>query len=191
MATGNLHIHVDSDQTWQYLRDLVTEEHEKPRELCRKLALYFDRLASGMENGRVSVAVEDDDGTAASGTVTCTQANAGAGDTVTVCGVVFTVATSPSSDPNDGEFAAGASDAACAQNLDAAIEAHPKLEHLLSSSVSTNVVTITIRTKGVNGNMATLATSDATAFALSAARLASGAVGTERVALRGYTRGKV
>lgn len=190
MATGNLHIHVDSDQTEQYLKDLVQTEHGQPREQCRKLALYFDRLASGMEHGRVSVAIEDDDGTAATATITCTQANAGAGDTVTVCGVVFTVATSPSSDPNDGEFAAGASNAACAQNLDAAIEAHPRLEHLLSSSVATNVVTCTIRTKGVNGNMASLATSDATAFTLSAARFSSGAVGTEKSPLRGYSLGR-
>lgn len=191
MPTGNLHIHVDSDQTEQYLRDLVETEHEQPRELARKLALYFDRLASGMEHGRVSVAVEDDDGTAATGTITVTQANADADDTVTVCGVVFTVKASPSTDPNDGEFAALTDDNTAAAALDAAIEAHPKLEHLLSSSVSTNVVTVTIRTKGVNGNMATLATSDATAFALSAARFASGAVGTEKSPLRGYTLGKV
>lgn len=191
MATGILVVTVDSDQTEQYLKDRVMAEQNNPREQCRKLAEYFEALAGGNEVGRVNAGIEDDDGTAASGTVTCTQTNADAGDTVTVCGVVFTVAASPSSDAADGEFAAGASDNACASNLEAAIDAHPKLKGLLSASVSTNVVTVTMATKGVIGNMASLATSDATAFALSAARLASGAVGTEKTPLRGYARGKV
>lgn len=189
MAAGITVITVESDQVEAHVRGLVEAERLQNVEAARKLAEYFDRLASGMEVGRINVAVEDNDGTAATGTITCTVANSDTGDNVTVCGVVFTVATA--ADEETGDFLEGASDNAMATNLGAAINAHPKLKGLLTAGVATNVVTCTMATKGVVGNMGTLVTSDATAMAVSAARFASGAVGTDKSTIRGFARGKV
>lgn len=189
MATGNLLVTVDSDQSWQHLRDLTVADNTSSREQCRLLAEYFTRLAAGNESGRVNVAIEDDDGTQASGTITCTQLNAVDGDTVTICGVTFTVRDSPSTSPADGEFLEGASNTAMAANLSDAVNAHPALKGLLTSSPSVAVVTCTMATAGVAGNVGTLSETG-TSMVVSAARFASGAVGTERVAIGGFQRGK-
>lgn len=186
---GILLIACESDQVAAFQQDFI-EEPGKPIEQARALADYFTRLASGMENARLTVAIEDNDGTAASQTIACTQANADADDTVTVCGVVFTVKASPSSDASLGEFAAGASDTAMGDNLAAAINAHPDLTSLLTAANVTGTVTCTMATKGVIGNVGTLATSDATAFGLGAATFASGAVGTIQTNLRPFDKGK-
>ena len=186
---GILLIACESDQAAAFQQDFI-EEPGRPHEQARALADYFTRLASGMENARLSVAIEDNDGTAASQTIACTQLNADAGDTVTVCGVVFTVATSPSSDPALGEFAAITSDTVMGAALAAAINAHPDLTSLCTAANVTGTVTVTMATKGVLGNIGTLATSDATAFGLGAATFASGAVGTIQTNLRAFDKGK-
>lgn len=153
------------------------------------LANMLQALGTGQLQGKVIYAADEADGTAAAQTVACTQANADAGDTVTIAGVVFTVAASPSSDPADGQFAAGASDTAMGDNLAAAINAHPAIVDMASAANSTGTVTITFRDKGIFANQGALATSDATAFTLGAANFASGAVGTSLKELTCFERG--
>lgn len=153
-------------------------------ELIREL---LARVLSGQIDGKVHLFQDKGDGTAATGTVACTQANADANDTFTLCGVVFTVKASPSSDPAVGEFAAGASDDACGANLAAAINAHPALKGLLTAANASGTVTWTLAEKGIHGNLAIGATSDATAFAVT--NPTNGAKGTVQASLRVFRRG--
>lgn len=189
MANTILTIAVEVSHTSQHVLDRVRKEPGNTRMACEAAAAYLQRVASGHVPGKLVTYFEDADGTAAAQTIACTQANANAGDTVTVCGVVFTVRASPSSEASLGEFAAGASDTACGANLAAAINAHPALKGLCTAANVTGTVTVTMAVKGVLGNNGRLATSDATAFSLGAATFASGAVGTVRGQLRAYQAG--
>ena len=189
MAAGILLIACESDQVASWLQEFIAE-HGNAQEQARLLADYFTRLSSGMESARLTVGVEDNDGTAASQTIVCAQATAVPDDAVTVCGVTFTIKASPSSDPKDGEFLEGASDNALATNLAAAINAHPDLKSLCTAAAVTATVTVTMTTKGVAGNNGRLTTNDATVFTLGAATFASGAVGTVQTHLRAFNKGK-
>lgn len=153
-------------------------------ELLRDL---LARLAGGEIDGSVMLCQDKMDGTAATGTVACTQANATAGDTFTLCGVVFTVKASPSSDPSLGEFAAGASDDAMGENLETAINAHPSLKGLLTAVNAAGTVTWTLTHKGLLGNLAIASTSAATAFTIT--NPTNGAKGTIQSSLRVFRRG--
>lgn len=146
----------------------------------RGLSDLFLAAASGGVSGLVIAHIDGADGTAAASTLTVTQANATAGDTVTVAGVVFTCtgSSTPSTNPADGEFKAITSDAVAAAALQAAIAAHPKLKGVVVASLATNVVTVTCDVKTPVGNAITLASSDGTFVAVGAAKLASGATGT-------------
>jgi hypothetical protein len=190
MAVGQLNLAIKSDQIHQFFTvDGVMRPNTDPRQFAAALVDYFAGLAAGTYNATVQAYVEDDDGTAAAQTIACTRANA-AGDTVTIGTVVFTEATTPSTDPSLGQFARGASDTTCGDNLRDAINAHPRLKGHVTAAATTGTITVTEATKGVQGNQLSLATSDATAFALGAARLASGAVGTTRAAQRCYRYGQ-
>lgn len=146
----------------------------------RGLSDLFSAAASGGVSGLVIAHMDGADGTAASSTLTVTQANATSGDTVTVAGVVFTCtgSSTPSTNPADGEFKAITSDNVAALALQAAIDAHPKLKGVIRTSILNNVITVTCDVKTPVGNAITLATSDATFVAVGAAKLASGATGT-------------
>ena len=153
-------------------------------ELVREL---LARCASGQIDAKVHLFQDKSDGTAATGTVACTQASASAGDTFTLCGVVFTVAASPDSDPALGQFAAGASDDACGDNLAAAINAHPALKGLLTAANVAGTVTWTLAEKGLFGNLAIATTSDTNAFTIT--NPTNGAKGTVQASLRVFRRG--
>lgn len=96
---------------------------------------------------------------AATGTVTIT-AGISAGQTVTVQGVVFTAAASGAT---GNQFNVGADQNAAATNLAAAINASASnaVKGSVTATAATNVVTITARQPGTNGNALTLAVSGA------------------------------
>jgi phage tail sheath gpL-like len=107
---------------------------------------------------------------AASGTVTC--ASVQALDTVTIAGVVLTAVSGA---PAANEFDISGTNTQAATSLKAAINANATLAQALSADSAIGVVTITCLENGDVGNLVTLASSDGTRLAVSAARLASGA----------------
>jgi hypothetical protein len=134
----------------------------------------------------VFIAATDDTGTRATGSIVCTQANA-AGDTITFSyGGRNIVLTEGATGANG--FARGAGDDACATNLAAALNAHPILSGILAATVATNTVTLAGKIPGRVIHSVTMATSDATAFALTA--LSGGTPGTAAMFLQTVQTGK-
>lgn len=178
----------DNGPIAQALKEKLLLKADHPRAAIVKLADFLQSIAGGSVDAKVHAALAGrDTGTAGTGTVVATQANASAGDTVRICDTTFTVRASPSTAPADGEFAPGASDDACGANLAAAINAHPNLKGLCTAANASGTVTITFSDKGLHANLATFATSDATAFAVTAPT--NGAEGTLVAELRTYRRG--
>lgn len=161
-----------------------------PDNVAQSLVNMIHAIKSGTLPGKIIYHIDEADGTAAAQTVAFTQANGDAGDTVTICGVVFTVATTPSADPWDGEFAAETDDDTTGENFATAFNAHPALKGLATAANSSGTVTITMTNKGVHGNLGTLAASDATFAAVGAAAFASGAAGTVQKVLAVDQRSK-
>lgn len=130
---------------------------------------YLKKLKTGMAQAYVYSTV----GTVrASGTVTCTVASVVDGtDEVVIAGTTLAVEASPAT---QSEFLKGASNAACATNLAACINAHTTLSKIVRASASAAVVTITAKVPGPIGNLITL-TETGNGFAVSGAVLASGA----------------
>jgi hypothetical protein len=156
-----------------------------PDNVAQSLINIIKSIRTGSLPGKIIYYVDEADGTAAAQTVTFTQANATEGETVTVLGVVFTamVASTPSSDPADGEYSAITSDTICAANFKAAVNAHPKLKGLATADNTAGVATVTFTNKGIFGNNGTISETGDLAV-VGAATFASGAVGTEQVAVK-------
>jgi phage tail sheath gpL-like len=94
-----------------------------------------------------------------------------AGDTVTIGAQAL---TARAANAVENEFNIGADATEDATNLAAAINASAVLAPFFSASSALGVVTVTCRFTGALGNFIGLATSDATAYGLSAARFGSG-----------------
>lgn len=150
-----------------------------------KVSAFFQSLSAGSYPARVLFAQTlITGGTAASGTITCTQASVSAGDTVVIGGKTFTAVTSGGR-KYQGTFDIGATDNACAANLAAAAGANPDLIQTVAITVATNVVTVTSRHKTSYANNTTLAETG-TGFVVSGANLASGANQTTAGDNQGY-----
>lgn len=188
MAVGQINLRIKTTWTYQDMQRFLPETLQREQAAANLLELLMG-LGSGEITGVIDAYMEDDDGVAATNTITvANHANVTAGDTITICGVVFTARAAASADPLLGEWTIGANANGDATNLSAAINAHPLLKSLLTAAPSTNTVVMTMSTKGVQGNQGTVATSDGTAFTVTA-RFASGAVGTTRAAMRTYRLG--
>jgi hypothetical protein len=155
-----------------------------PDNVVQSLINILRMIKEGTLSGKVLFYIDEADGTAAAQTITCTFASANEGDTVTVLGVVFTemVATTPSTNPYDGQFAAVTSDTVFGDNLAAAINAHPLLKGLVTAANVTGTVTVTFVNKGVFGNNGTISETGSS-MAVGAGTFASGVVGTEQKAV--------
>lgn len=136
-----------------------------PRAFARAMAAYFKALAGGAQVASVDVQ-EDcaDPSVSTGGTITITHANVSDTDTVTIGNTVITAKTTATD--TSVQFQIGADETADATALAAAINANRTLQRLVIATSALGVVTITPRLKGAIGNAITLATSDATAFAL-------------------------
>lgn len=147
------------------------------KEVARALINALEAYTSGAKRA-TTLAVHPNDNEAlvrASGTITC--AAAADGDTVTIAGVVFTGETgSPGTDEFDISLA---SDALVAADLARCINASTDalLAGIVSASASDAVVTVTVVQAGRLGNHITLASSNGTRLAVSAARLTGGTGG--------------
>lgn len=136
-----------------------------------KVANYFNGLGGGYNKGTLLVDVAS---VQASGTVTL--ASAIATDTVTINGVVLTAVSGA---PAAGQFDISGTNTAAAVSLVAAVAANATLAGMITATNLLGVVTLTAIQPGTVGNAITLASSNGTRLAVSAARLASGAAGTQ------------
>lgn len=162
-------------------------KYDNPAMGVQLLINLLAKVGSGAVPGKVFVFADKGDGTAATGTVACTQASAVAGDTFTLCGVTFTVATTPSTRPDLGQFAAGADDDGMGANLAAAINAHPALKGVLTAVNASGTVTWTLADKGVQGN---LAKATETGSSMAVTNPTNGAIGTVQRSFTVFRRGK-
>jgi len=149
---------------------LILDLNDDPKRRLVKLADYLVAAAGGLGSlsARLQVAAVK-----ASGTVTC--ASVLAADTVTINGVVLTAVNGT---PAADQFDMSGDATAEAVSLVAAINANATLAGMVLASNVAGVVTVTALNGGVSGNSITLASSNGTRLAVSAARLASGSDGT-------------
>jgi hypothetical protein len=160
-----------------------------PSQGINQLINLLAAVNGGAISGRVYCAVDDAAGVAGTATVTCTQANATAGETVTICGVTFTIVATESSDAAQAmnQVTAGASDAAFGENLKNKINAHPKLRTLVTATDNdAGVVTVTFKDKGLHANLAVLAE---TGDAFAVTQVTNGAEGTLSASLKAFAKG--
>jgi len=158
-----------------------------PRVGINKLINYLHKVLAGNCNAKVHVALGGaDTGTAATGTIACVQASISDGDYVDIGNVRLTARTSPSSDPGAGEFAFLTSNTVTGAALAACINAHPRLNGLLTGANSSGTVTLTMDDKGLHGNLLNLAKSGS-GFTVTSPT--NGAEGTLQSGLRTYRRG--
>ena len=177
-----LNIAIEDYQDVPAQSDALDAEANEPHVAIQKLINYLQGLNAGSQRGMMTMEMENNGGTAAVWTIACTRANA-ADDTVTVAGVVFTEGV---------DFLRGADDTATGANLAAAINANATAKkefyNLFASVASvTGTITLTARVKGTSGRMITIATGDATAFAIT--NTVTGANGTVSRGARAYNYG--
>lgn len=151
------------------------------RRFVQAIVKITESLVSGAHRGNLWASVVDGAGTLASGTITCTQANA-SGDTITFTMGAKTIVLTEAVD-----FARGASDTACATALAAAINAHGVIKRLFVATSAVGVVTITAKFPTNIPHAVVMTTSDGTAFALS--QVASGTWGAAQFFLRHFQAG--
>jgi len=177
-----LNIAIEDYQNEPAQKDALDAEANEPHYAIQRLMNYLQGLKAGSRRGLMTMEMENAGGTAAVWTIACTRANA-ADDTVTIAGVVLTEGV---------DFLRGATDTTCGDNLAAAINANAtakKQFYNLFASVAavTGTITLTARIKGTSGRMITIATSDATAFAIT--NTVTGANGTVSRGARAYNFG--
>ena len=143
-----------------------------------KVARIIDGIIGGTTKGKVLLHVEHTE-TVAAQTITFDSSEGTDGDTLTICGIVFTVRTAPSLQPQKGEYLLYAdSDTAQAVAFVAAWNAHPVARFLAVAANAVAVVTLTTIEGGTLMNQGTLVTSVAGFAAVGAATFAAGAAGT-------------
>jgi phage tail sheath gpL-like len=179
-ASLNLTVNASRAELNDYIRSSTD-----PRGECLALERLFKRLASGTISGSVIAQKAAVAAVRASGTVTITHGNLNANDTVTICGITI---TAKASGATGAQFNIGADATADAAALAACINALATLNIYVSATSAAGVVTVTANQAGVVGNLFAMATSDATAYGLSAAALAGGAGGANSAPVT-YSRG--
>lgn len=138
----------------------------KPKEQAKALSGLFNELNSGRRSGAVDVQTADAAPVAATASIAITHANVTNNDTTTIANTVITAATSGNGTTS---WTIGANATADAIALAACINANTTLsKQVVASIVVAGTVILTARQKGVVGNGLALATSDATAFTLTA-----------------------
>jgi phage tail sheath gpL-like len=154
-----------------------------PKKFAKTLENYFKAVGAGLEPCSVTAVTSSTALAAASGTVTV--ASIDADDTITINGTAITGKSSPS---GEAQFDSDGSDTVVAAAIAACINAHSSFVGIVTATSSAAVVTISAAQKGVLGNCVTLASSDGTRLAVSAARLAGGT--GNNAAVVSYSLGK-
>lgn len=152
---------------------LLTEPAAKSQEAAQSLINYLTGLVSGGRSGQVTYRLENATTVVqATATITITHANVDDGDDVSIGDVVFEAQDAA---PAGNQWLIGADATADATALAAAINASAELKGLVVATTAAGVVTLTYYLPGRDGNLVKLETDDATAFALSATSLGTGA----------------
>jgi hypothetical protein len=172
MATLNLTIKTSKDPS-------VFKQASQDRTNLVNLINLLSGFAVGANQGTVDVQSSSADPVAASASIAITHANVTNNDTTTILNTVITAATSGNGTTS---WTIGANATADAIALAACINANTTLNKQVVASIAVaGTVTLTALQKGVCGNGFALATSDATAFGLTA--FASGAGGATDTAV--------
>ena len=112
-------------------------------------------IGMGVIRARLRIGIDDSVGVAATGTITCTQANCTAGDIIFIDRIpIVGVAGTP--DPKLGQYSVSTSDANVATTIAAAINSYGPFRGRETASVSTNIVTVTAVLAGSPGNAHTM-----------------------------------
>jgi len=179
----------DSGVPAKTLAERVCKSYDQARSATTAIATYLQRLVGGSGSAVIHVALAGPDtGTQGTGTIVCTQANALAGDRVTVQNTHFYVTTAPSTNPALGQFSKGTSNTECGANLAAAMNAHPALKGAWTAANASGTVTVTAVTKGLHANLMNIETTKPTAFAVTSP--SNGSDGTLFNELRSYRLGQ-
>lgn len=130
---------------------------------------FLKSVASGADNAEFIQFTDDVALAYASGT--CTVASIQADDTITINGTTITGKASPS---GESQFDSDGTDTVVAAAIAACINAHSSFAGICTATSSAAVVTVKAALKGYMGNCITLASSNGSRLAVSAARLAGG-----------------
>lgn len=130
---------------------------------------FLKGVASGADNAEFVQFTDDVALAYASGT--CTVASIQADDTITINGTTITGKASPS---GETQFDSDGTDTVVAAAIAACINAHSSFAGIVTATSSAAVVTVKAALKGYMGNCITLASSNGSRLAVSAARLAGG-----------------
>lgn len=159
------------------LNNRVNPEPTDRRREINQLIDYLGGVGGGVHDAEVNVSTSSGDLVAASGTAVCASVNAA--DTVTINGVVFTAVTGAAA---NAQFDRSGTDSETATNLVTAVNSitgsnAAMVSGFVTGSASGATATFTATHKGLLGNAITLASSNGTRLAVSAARLTGGAGG--------------
>lgn len=149
--------------------EIVEVSTSNPKEWAQKFENFFRGVVSGTYPASISQYTDDTALAYATGTVTV--ASIQADDTITINNVTLTGKSSPS---GESQFDSDGTDTVVATAIAACINANSSLTGIVTASSSGAVVTVSAYIKGLIGNAITLASSNGTRLAVSAARLASG-----------------
>jgi phage tail sheath gpL-like len=141
-----------------------------PKRFINELITQLNRIAGGLRPATIKARIGD---VKATGTVTL--ASVDVDDTVTIDGVVFTAVASGAT---GNQFNQGGTDTVDAASLVSAINANTTLDGRVVATSALGVVTLTAVEGGELGNSVSLASSNGTRLAVSAAALAGGVNGT-------------
>lgn len=180
-AGGGTHTMAKERTRWH---DKLVRSSGAPKEAALGLSQYFNDLASGHETGLVDIHTAPAHPVAA-GVTTITCASVNADDTVTIGGVTLTAKASPS---GEAQWSQAGTDTQDGASLASCINSHSSLGRFLTASNESGVVTITCKVKGQIGNLITVASSNGTRLACSAATLTGGTGGPAGTAVT-YTLG--
>jgi hypothetical protein len=173
---------VTGDPAAQCIQDQFLGSGKADVARIEDLRKLLEKVASGGEPGRILVAQDDGQGTAATGTLAF--ASAVNGDTFSVAGITFTIKTAADAN-NLTQVTVGGSDTAMGDNVVAIINAHPQLKNYLSAANASGTVTFTMADKGLFGNLLKLVGGTH----VTASTPTNGAVGTMTTGLRAHNRG--
>lgn len=152
------------------------------KKIVGAISNVLNGLAGGATQGNVWATVTDDAGAYSTSQIVCTQANA-AGNYVRWTYGSLTITLTEGTD-----FARGASDTACGDALEDAINNHAVLGSLYTAVNTTGTVALTAKVPTSLMHDVALSTDDATAFALTQA--ASGTEGAAKWFLQHLRVGK-
>jgi phage tail sheath gpL-like len=140
-----------------------------PKVWADKLENFVASMKSGLTPA--SVIQYTDDTAAAYATGTVTVASIQADDTITINGTTITGKASPS---GESQFDSDGTDTVVAAAIAACINANSSFTGIVTATSADAVITVSAYVPGLIGNAVTLASSNGTRLAVSAARLTSG-----------------